>query len=582
MTVCPHCQSTLPSEYAGATCPACNARLPALTGRRNALLTPLTGVAIDKAAAAARARPSDRPPSMRPPMPRPEAGEDRWDLPESSAPPSTPPATAPSSVGRPGGPPSGMGLPGGTGEVRSTAMFAAVKAPAGAAVAPAPSRDASSTLSLGRIGPAESARVLEPHAPAPSSAGVPAPAMRSPAATLVGAAPVVPAAPVTAGVPGGAPGRPPTATLVGTAPATAVPPSVRSTAAPVAPADARTQTLVGASPVIPSPSAPPAPPPARLVPVDDTPARGLVAEPAPPARPAEEARRTPSSRPPAPPEKPEARGTPSPTTTQRQRLVLASEVLREDLVPHEPAARAMRITLAAAGATLAGSSLAGGLRDPQHLAAWAVPGVTALVVALAPLSYASRALLAFAPALPALAMQAVAAPRASLSAALLYTAVSALLPAALLFRAHFRASRRARAFVAAALGLALAWVLHPHGGALLEPGPAGVPWALGHVSGLGLVTVMLSSLLAFMGMNTTGACHAWAVLAVGWSGLVVLGPSLASGAPIGLATALAAANAVALAAILGTTLAGLLAVYARPSEPSTGIGVAATSSRRGA
>lgn len=268
----------------------------------------------------------------------------------------------------------------------------------------------------------------------------------------------------------------------------------------------------------------------------------------------------------------------SSSSTTSQRPVLASDVLREDLVPHEPGARAMRWVFAVAGAELIASALAAGMLFSSRLVVQSVPGVTALVVALLPMKYASRALLAFAPALPALAIQGLAVPGVSMGSALLYTVVSMVLPAALLFRARFRASRRARGFVAVAVVLGLAWVLHPRGGALLEPVPSGVSWVLLRLPALSLTGVLLLSLLAFMGMNTTGGCRAWASMAVVWSGTVVLCSAWSFGR-WGLGLLLAAADAIALTAVASVALAALLSVYARPSEPRTGIGVAATQGR---
>src|SRR5262249_6265936 len=69
---------------------------------------------------------------------------------------------------------------------------------------------------------------------------------------------------------------------------------------------------------------------------------------------------------------PAAAGAPQLATasnTQRLRPVLASEVLREDLVPREPGARALRLIVGPAGAVLTVCAVLGRAENPHSLAA---------------------------------------------------------------------------------------------------------------------------------------------------------------------------------------------------------------------
>jgi hypothetical protein len=264
--------------------------------------------------------------------------------------------------------------------------------------------------------------------------------------------------------------------------------------------------------------------------------------------------------------------------SQRQKPVLASDVLREDLCPNEPGARSFRVVLGLCGAIVlacAGASL----RDPLQFATWMVPGVTALLVAFAPTAYATRALLAFAPSAAAVLMQSLGAPGARTLGGVLYATVACGLPAALLFRAHFRASRRARLFVLAAIVLAITWMLLPRGGALLGPAAPDRTWLATHITAVALAPVVLLSMLGFMGANTSGGCRAWAVLAVLWSAVAPLAEHTGMGTlsqALHLSGIRAAVCSAGLVAIASTSAASLAAVYLRPREPSTGIGASAS------
>jgi hypothetical protein len=254
--------------------------------------------------------------------------------------------------------------------------------------------------------------------------------------------------------------------------------------------------------------------------------------------------------------------------------VLASDVLREDLVPLEPGARELRVISGVAGAILVALA-AFSMRDPSQALAFAIPGLTAACVALLPVSYGTRALLAFAPACTALLMQSLTFPGTHVAAGLAFVLTGAGLPAALFYRSFFRASRRARGFVAAALLVAIVWLQLPGGGALFDEGSGA--WAVAHAPAIALIGISLLSLLAFMGADTTAGCRAWATLAIAWAGFVAFAHHAAHGVtPSGWGAWSSAAATTALSAISALSGAALLALYARPTEPRTGIGAAAS------
>jgi hypothetical protein len=203
--------------------------------------------------------------------------------------------------------------------------------------------------------------------------------------------------------------------------------------------------------------------------------------------------------------------------------VLASDILREEVAPEAPARRAVRVTLVAfaAIAGVAAFAASGWWGTARLSAPFALEGaiaiaVLAAVAALAPLPYAVRAALA---ALAGCAPLAMGAARvgplarlgdggiwASSAVALMATA----LPAALLFRARYRAFLAARVILGAALVLSL---------------PAVVLLALSAMDGtrplverclaaIGVVAAAAGT-LGFMGPETSGGCAQWAALVVG-------------------------------------------------------------------
>ena len=207
-----------------------------------------------------------------------------------------------------------------------------------------------------------------------------------------------------------------------------------------------------------------------------------------------------------------ATGTPKP--------LLASEVLRDELAPKEPARQAIRIWLVVAAALLVALGLAfrHGVGVPTErldsstLSFSAAGALGAL--ALLPFPYALRAGVAFllGAALMALGFRG-AGPMAGIAVdggllrdlGRLVTLTA--LPAALLFRAHYRAYRRARVMLAAALALAMPFVVVE---VMLAINPAAA--LLPRIAAGADVVVIGCSLLGFMGEGTTGAGTVWAAL----------------------------------------------------------------------
>jgi hypothetical protein len=220
---------------------------------------------------------------------------------------------------------------------------------------------------------------------------------------------------------------------------------------------------------------------------------------------------------------------------------------------------ALRVALAAAGTIVVSSAVPTLVRDPIGAATWTIPGVIALVLAFVPVGHATRALLAFAPALPALAVRAMGCEGHNVPGALALTALAAGLPAALLVRAYFAGLERARALVAAALAIGVLWVLLPGGGGVL--GPSTGPWAASHLPALSFLAVAALSVTALLPGRTAGGAGGWALLAIAWTALPALGSRAEQFGP----RALDALSLAGLSAIASTTLAGLLSVYALPS-----------------
>jgi len=203
--------------------------------------------------------------------------------------------------------------------------------------------------------------------------------------------------------------------------------------------------------------------------------------------------------------------------------LLASEVLREELAPLEPSRTKCRIWLGGVclALVLLGAALRHGiglpaLRSDASTLAFTAAGAGA-AVALLPFPYALRAAVAFllGSSLMALGLRGQG-PLAALGshgarlddiARLLPLTV---LPAALLFRGRYRAYRKARILLAAALLLTLPFialeiiVLVNAEATLIE-----------RLSAAASVAAVLCALFGFMGAGTTGAGSVWAALVLG-------------------------------------------------------------------
>jgi len=200
---------------------------------------------------------------------------------------------------------------------------------------------------------------------------------------------------------------------------------------------------------------------------------------------------------------------PAPSLTSSQpapKPLLASEALREDLAPVEPWKSAMRVW-----ATVLGAMLAATMAVPLLLlnqagpAAWlpyVLTGGVAVLAGLVPLPYTLRAVLVMlvAVACGVLGISGLG-PEGALSKTLgewsmLHLLAATGLPAALLFRARYRAYPGARHILAIALALALPFVGYCVMG--MSTGPIGVQVT----SGIAVAAVAVT-LIGFMGSETT-------------------------------------------------------------------------------
>jgi hypothetical protein len=211
---------------------------------------------------------------------------------------------------------------------------------------------------------------------------------------------------------------------------------------------------------------------------------------------------------------------PPSSDSPRAKPLLASEALRDDLAPVDPLARAARIW-----GTLAGLAFGALAFLPASLAG--VPGshaghtsfhlglaVTTVAVSLLPLRYAWRAaVLVFVAVACGLLGIAGRGPAAALAAitgewGLLHLLAGTALPAALLFRARYRAFRGARIILLTALVLTLPYAAYA-AFAVASGGAIAV-----QIVSAAAVLVVLLSLLGFMGAETTGGGNAMAILQI--------------------------------------------------------------------
>ncbi len=506
MSVCPHCKAEVPANWGRTTCPSCEEHLPRRTSRRPAMLTPLSSPRV----------PSNPPPARVPSVRPNAAAEDRWDLGDAAVEgPSegadagdTQHSSAVDKASRaPEGstPPAAFGRPGTSGRASSSSARATT------AIDPAVARAANARANSPR---SDDAWDLESDTSMPSISTPPAPRPREPI-------------------------RPPANTL---AIGTPLAPEVR------APALRQTVSLGVDAPERgrATPSSPQAAPRHGTF-------IGLHSSPGDTDLPSVERGADPMVT--AAPQSPTAPSAPPSGSLSAS--------------PAEPLHSSTRVAFACAGLALGTAASLAGLRDSQTLGAWGLPALVAVVLAVAPVAYATRALLVFAPSLPALAVQTMAIRDASLSAAFLLLGVVATLPAALLFRSAFRTSWRARGFVAVGIVFGVAWIAHPFGGGILVGGSHGIAWFAARAPALTLAVVLVLSTLEYLGRNSRGGAASWAALMLAWSGFMVAWPLLVGHtrpAADARATAIASVAYAALATLVAMSSVCLLAVYSRPGD----------------
>ena len=197
---------------------------------------------------------------------------------------------------------------------------------------------------------------------------------------------------------------------------------------------------------------------------------------------------------------------------------LASEILREDIAPTEPARTLVLVVLQVAPALGALAALLSGLtRSATWVSVTALAGL--FLLTRIELTYAARATLVSMVGGGSLAL--VAVWRLALGGGFegpVLAIAATLLPAALLFRSWYRAAHAARVLVGMALAFALVWAAstsHRELLALQFSWQSWVPALVWYLFGI----LCLLSLLAFMGGETTGGCDFWALGLVVWYGL---------------------------------------------------------------
>jgi hypothetical protein len=215
--------------------------------------------------------------------------------------------------------------------------------------------------------------------------------------------------------------------------------------------------------------------------------------------------------------------------------VLASEALREDVAPVRPWDGSLRIWFGVVGAVLL--AVGAGLHlHVLHGVPQAAPiafslGGGVVATALLPFPYTVRGVLGL---LIGMGLVGLGIMRLGLLAGLVLPGHSpawelarmmgaTALPAALLFRARYRAYLGARIGLIVALVVALPASVHA--GMVVATGPLFARVAAGLV-----LLAVLTSLMGFMGEQTTGASTAWAVFVLAMFGVDVTARALWLGA----------------------------------------------------
>lgn len=242
--------------------------------------------------------------------------------------------------------------------------------------------------------------------------------------------------------------------------------------------------------------------------------------------------------------------------------MLASEILRRDMVPHEPGHLGVARILIGLGivasilsVSFGGTSLASFLVCAGALVICATSLVT--------LPFRTRARYIALVSSIGLVACAVSAQAMRVPATFAWLSVSTTwLAASLFFRAFHRGSKRARAFVALGLGGCVSWAVlaaqQDRFGAFAREWQLWVPTLLTGA----LIMILVLSLLAFMTSGSSGGCHVWGAVLLAWfASYAALMASLQISPLDGLATATMVGNLIPVVAI-GTPLFATAAALA--------------------
>lgn len=204
------------------------------------------------------------------------------------------------------------------------------------------------------------------------------------------------------------------------------------------------------------------------------------------------------------------------TPSRPPRPILASEILRRELAPTTPASRLSRV-----GAALLGLGGAAGVPWLAADAELALPVAGALLLigllGILPASYGTRALalVVLSASTGALILLRQRTDGDPLESVLLRGGV-VILATALWFRAWHRGSVLARLLVLMGMGVCAAWLWRA--GALRGLTSLPMAWQLWapRVLDAPLGLLLMLSLLALMGSESTGGCAVWAIMLLAW------------------------------------------------------------------
>lgn len=284
-----------------------------------------------------------------------------------------------------------------------------------------------------------------------------------------------------------------------------------------------------------------------------------AAEPTAPAEPSSEP-------PPAPVSVPATPSTRTPLTDSDRAAIakpyLASEALIEDLAPFEPARGTARLWCAALGGSflLFGVLALTGLGPGgSYLAAPEIGlGVISLITALVRLTYRQRAvaMVVLGVFSAVLGLRGTGFTPGEHGWGFMRTLAGMILPAALLFRARYRAYVRARLILGAAIASALPFVIY----SVMRVTQLDLGFGLAQSGAIIAMVAIGASFLGFMGAETTGGGTATALGVI--AALTIDLALQALAAPGGVASVKEAANiASSSAAFAGTSAMASLGLF---------------------